>query len=266
MKEGIPTTEELTRRLERARRAQREAEAIAEKATGDLYSAMQELKTLNQSLREFVAIASHDIRSPLTNVLGFATTLNRSWDVIDDEKKKEFIQIIERSARQVSHLCETMLTLSRIESGALETHAEVVDLVRLTKDSIQQFHDRAADIRLEIAGDLQIVADPEHIQRILANYLTNAFKYGEPPVEVSAQCIGDFVVIGVCDNGSGVPEEFVPHLFGKFTRAGTDHEKAGAGLGLSIVRGLAQANGGEAWYEPHNPHGSCFLVKVPRVA
>lgn len=265
-REQGPSIEELQRRLDRVIKARTEAESIAERATADLYSAMQELKTLNQSLRDFVAIASHDIRSPLTNVLGFASTLTRNWDGLTDAKRKEFVEIIERSARHVSRLCETMLTLSRIESGSLETHAEVIDLRRVTLEVMDQFEERMNEIHLQIEADVQILADPDHIQRILTNYLTNAFKYGMPPVEVTTHDEGEFVVLGVCDHGKGVPEDFVPFLFGKFTRADDSKQRSGAGLGLSIVKGLARANGGDAWYEPMQPCGSCFKVKLPKVA
>lgn len=263
---GGPSVEELLKRLERVSKARAEAESIAEGATADLYSAMQELKMLNQSLRDFIAMASHDIRSPLATVLGFASTLTGRWDAISEDRRREFVGMIERSARQVSRLVETMLTLSQIEAGALKTHAEVVDFSRVMLEVMDQFEERMNEIHLQVEGQARILADPDHIQRILTNYLTNAFKYGEPPLEVTLQDDGDFVVLCVSDRGPGVPEDFVPFLFGKFTRADEAKRISGSGLGLSIVKGLAQANGGDAWYEPNQPRGSCFKVKLPKVA
>jgi signal transduction histidine kinase len=108
-------------------------------------------------------------------------------------------------------------------------------------------------------------ADPDHVERILTNYVTNALKYGERPVEVEAREDDGWVEIRVRDHGSGVPEEFIPRMWEKFARPNdsSDREK-GTGLGLSIVAGLARANGGTAWYEPNHPRGSCFCIRLPR--
>ena len=113
--------------------------------------------------------------------------------------------------------------------------------------------------------DFEVHADPDHVQRILANYLTNAIKYGEPPIDVRLGSVHGFIEVRVVDRGPGVPVDFEPRLFGKFSRAeGTATAgRTGTGLGLSIVRGLALANGGDAWYERNVPRGSCFAVKLP---
>jgi signal transduction histidine kinase len=85
-------------------------------------------------------------------------------------------------------------------------------------------------------------------------------------VSVEARDAGDYVEIKERDSGDGVPAELLPRLFGKFARGAVSREKGGTGLGLSIVQGLAQANGGDAWYEPNTPHGSCFGVRLRKIA
>src|SRR5262249_20650906 len=107
-------------------------------------------------------------------------------------------------------------------------------------------------------------ADPDHIQRIVGNYISNAIKYGQEPIVTEAASNPPFVDVRVRDCGHGVPDEFVDRLFSKFSRAEqVKAAKPGTGLGLSIVRTLAQANGGDVWYEPNAPAGSCFGVRLP---
>lgn len=272
--------ESLKRRYERERKARREAEAIADKVTGDLYAtarelqrlnrelerANDELEALNQAMRDFVAIASHDLKGPLTAILGSAALLRERWDAMPDGRRSDFLGMIERQAGHLGRLCDDLLTLSRIEAGALDTHTQVVRLREAFAAAIESFEQHALEIRITSAGDLRVLADPDHLRRILVNYVGNAIKYGAPPIEVEATDAGEWVEIRVRDRGEGVPEEFVPRLFGKFARAdieGADGER-GTGLGLSIVQGLAQANGGATWYEPNRPRGSCFAVRLPK--
>ena len=110
-----------------------------------------------------------------------------------------------------------------------------------------------------------MLADPRHLNQILTNLLGNAFKYGTPPVEVTVGGDDDVVDIEVRDHGAGVPAGFVPYLFDRFTRADTpaSREKKGTGLGLYIVRQLAEANGGTVTYRDHPGGGGCFTVHLP---
>lgn len=251
----------LRRRLERERAARREAESIAERVTGDLYRVNSELQDLNESLREFVAVAAHDLRGPLTGILGTASTLSRRWADLSTEQRTEMLAMIERQGHRLARLIDDLLTISRIEAGALETMVEVVALRDAINEVIADFAERSADVHVRVS-DVQVAADPHHLQRILTNYLGNAFRYGSPPIEVQARDTGEWVEILIRDCGDGVDEDLVPRLFGKFVRGSTSHLRGGTGLGLSIVRGLAQANGGDTWYEPNQPKGSCFGVRL----
>ena len=258
----------LRRRLERERRARLEAEAIAERVTSELYGSHQqlqrannELQAVNQSLREFVAVASHDLRGPLTSILGLASTLTQLGDRVPPEKQTRFLGIIERQAQHLEHMIEELLTVSRIEAGALETHAEVVKLAESVSRVVEDFGHRARGVRVEV-NEARALVDPDHLQRILFNYVGNALKYGAPPISVEARHAGEWVEVVVRDSGRGVPDEFRPRLFDKFARGETSGEVEGTGLGLSIVRGLARANGGDTWYEQNRPRGACFGVRL----
>jgi signal transduction histidine kinase len=270
----------VTRRLERERAARREAEAIAERVTGQLYDSVRELKRLNrdierandelaaanQTLKDFVAVAAHDLRGPVSAILGFAQTILGRWATLPDDEKREFLGIVEGRARYMTRMLDSLLTVSRIESGAIDVHRETLSVSDAIRDALQDV-ERASEATITCPPGLEVMADPDHFRRILSNYVTNAFKYGEPPVVIEARDDGQHVEIIVSDHGDGVPPSFASRLFHKFARAEGDRiAEAGSGLGLSIVQGLARANDGDAWYTPNEPKGSRFAVRLPKVA
>jgi signal transduction histidine kinase len=254
----------LQRRYERESAARREAETIAERVTSELYAATTELQEANQAIRDFVAVASHDLRGPLTAIIGAATLMRRRWDDLSETQRGEFLGMIERQSGLLERMVDDLLTLSRIEAGAIEPRARAVELRAAIDAAIAGFTETSS-IEVTVPADACVVVDPDHLQRILTNYVGNALKYGAPPIGVEVTRGSDgWVEVRVSDNGAGVPDEFVPRLFGKFARADNEatRRQRGTGLGLSIVRGLAQVNGGDTWYEPHEPHGSCFAVRL----
>lgn len=270
----------LEKRHARERHARAEAEAIAERVTGELYSTVQELKRVNgeldnanrdlqasnQTMKDFVAIASHDLRGPVSAILGFASTMLQRWNSFEDREKQDYLTIIERRSKYLTRMLDSLLTVSRIEAGAIEVHRETIDVAAAIDEVLEEFDDRAEQVEIRCPDSLKVVADPDHLHRILVNYISNAFKYGKPPVEVVATDTGEWVELAVRDRGNGIPQEFAPRLFHKFARAESDgtHTEKGSGLGLSIVSGLAQANHGEAWYETNKPRGSTFGVRLPK--
>jgi signal transduction histidine kinase len=256
--------ERLRRRYERERAARREAEAIAERVTGELYAATGELQAANQAIRDFVAIASHDLKGPLTTVIGAASLLQRRWPDLSDAQRDDLLGAIERQGGHLTRMVDDLLTLSKIESGALEPKARAVALRHAIDGAIEGFMDRAPDVVVLVDDGLAAECDPEHLHRILTNFVGNALKYGSPPVEVVCESADGWIEIRVRDHGDGVPADFVPRLFGKFARAESALQEKGSGLGLSIVRGLAEINGGRTWYEPNDPSGSCFGVRLKR--
>lgn len=241
----------------------RRAEKELERSAAELRRANEELRAADEVKSHFVAVASHELRTPLTSVLGFTTTLLNHWLRIPDEEKLRDLRMIEGQAQRLSRLADGLLTMSKIDAGALDTQPEPVEVAPAIRQAVETFADRAEDIHVAAADGLRVMADPDHLQQILTNYLANAFKYGEPPVLVRAGELDGFVEIRVSDHGEGVPEDFVPRLFEKFAQARTGHG-GGTGLGLSIVRGLARAQRGDAWFEPSVPTGACFAVRFPK--
>jgi signal transduction histidine kinase len=240
-----------------------------ERYAGELESVNRELRVADQLKSDFVSMASHELRTPLTSIVGFASTLLNYWDQTPEADKRTYIGVIDRQSQRLSRLVNDLLAMSRIESGALNTRRTRVDLRIAIAQAITDLGTVAGDDDLDVRcpEDIDVLADPDHVQQILVNYLSNAFKYGAPPVTIDVvhDEQRDQVVLRIRDSGDGVPHEFVPQLFDKFSQAstGSTRKATGTGLGLSIVRGLAEANGGSAWYErPDDGAGSVFCVAL----
>jgi signal transduction histidine kinase len=224
-----------------------------------------ELQEVNEAMRNFIATAAHDLRSPLASMVGFSSLLTKNWDTLSEEKRLKFVTTIDRQSHKLTWLVNDLLTLSSIEGGALNTEPEYVALADAINQTLAASTLITTEVSVSCPPDLIVRVDPVHLGRIIDNYLQNAFKYGKPPVQIVASRLEEMAELRVIDHGPGVPPGFEHKLFGKFARADLPSTKGqkGTGLGLSIVRGLAQASGGEARYEPNTPNGSCFIVLLP---
>lgn len=243
--------------LRERRRAEKELERYAD----ELKRANEELRAADELKDHFVAVTSHELRTPLTSVLGFARILLNHWDRMPDEEKRDQIRLIEDQSVRLNRLVEELLTLSKIQAGALEVRASAVKVRGVVEEVVASFSDREERVDIEVPRRLRVRADRDYLHQILTNYLANAFKYGKPPIRIEARESDGAVEILVRDRGKGVPRDFVPRLFERFAQAET--ASGGTGLGLSIVRGLARAQSGEAWYQPDPGGGACFGVRLP---
>ena len=242
-------------------RERRRAEKELERAADELKRANEELRAADELKDHFVAVTSHELRTPLTSVLGFSKTLLNHWDRIPDDQKREQIGLIQDQSDRLMRLVDALLTVSKIEAGALEVDPKPIRLSDSIRAVVSSFGDALAGIEIDVGADQRVLADPDHLHQILTNYLANALTYGRPPIAIRAREGDGHVEIRISDRGDGVPPAFVPRLFERFARAGS--AQGGTGLGLSIVRGLARAQGGDVWYEPGEPGGGCFGVRLP---
>lgn len=268
--EGFAEVQALSHSLEQ-RVEERTAElSVANNALratlADLERANSELRRLDELKSDFVAMVSHELRSPLTSILGYCSTMLRHWDRVDEDRKRSFVQIIDRQSRRLSGLVNDLLEMSRIESGKLDTSIAPIGLRVLVEEMLADFSSRLPDVA--VLGDVDVVlqADGEHLRRVLINLLDNAIKYGEPPVSIEVTTAGGRVAIAVRDGGPGVDAEFRPRLFDKFAQAssGSTRDATGTGLGLSIVKGLMEAMGGAVRYDPPVAGvGGAFVVTLP---
>jgi len=217
-----------------------------------------ELKT------NFVALAAHELRTPVAAIHGFVQTLNRLGERLDATRQGELLQALERQTERMSALVEQLLDLSRLDAEAVDivparfhVAARVDELTRIAAGP-------QVEVDIEIPAELELEADPTAFDRIVGNLITNAVRYGEPPVVVRAQQSDRHFRLIVEDHGNGVPSEFVPQLFERFRRSPGSRERTqGTGLGLAIARSFARAHGGDLLYEDAAPHGARFQLVLP---
>jgi PAS domain S-box-containing protein len=224
----------------------------------DLRQAQQDLERLNQSMQEFVATASHDLRAPLAAARGFSQALALADESLSNEQRQEFASAILRSVTRASRLVDDLLTLSQIQAGAIASGEDLVDVAETADEAARL---AGADVTTSIEPGLVIRIDRHHLERMLTNLVANAARHGRPPIEVSAHAVGDRIEIHVTDTGDGVPDDFLPRLFDRFARASPN--PGGTGLGLSIVRGLANAHGGDVTYDRSADGGARFVIHLP---
>ncbi|MCW2961454.1 MAG: sensor signal transduction histidine kinase [Thermoleophilia bacterium] len=224
--------------------------------------AIAELERADELKSEFLAMASHELRTPLTSIAGFTSTLLERGEKLTEEQRAYFLRIIDQQADRLNRLIGELLTLSKVEAGKLQTNPVPVVVASAITRTVAEL-----DVRVGVRCDegLMVLSDEDHLQQILVNYLSNAMKYGEPPIFISGRTADGMVEIRVCDHGRGIPPEYVDRLFERFAQLPRDAEEniPSTGLGLSIVRGLARANGGDAWFEPNRDGGACFCVRLP---
>ncbi len=219
--------------------------------------------------RDFIANASHELRTPVTAVRAAAETLLEGGLALPAQAR-DFVQMIARHADRLSRLTEDLLDLSRLETGAWKLQPGPVRLAEVADSVIDLFRDRARGKRIALAADvperLRANADRQALEQILSNLVDNAVKFTSDGgrVTVLGDGLGPTVMISVVDTGPGVPPQHQARIFERFYRAdaGRSRELGGTGLGLAIVKHLAQAMAGEAGVES-SQNGSRFWVKLP---
>jgi PAS domain S-box-containing protein len=226
-------------------------------------AAHEALQDAEQAKSRFLAVASHELRSPLTAILGYSTMLHRRWAELDEAHKREAIRTIERQGLRLRLLVEDLLTLSSIEAEGMRLARRELAVSEVVADVLSTI-----DADITCSGDTGVIvnADPLRLSQILTNLLVNAVKYGRPPVGLTVLDSGDSVDIVVQDHGDGIDDEFVPRMFERFTQAdeGLRRRSQGTGLGLNICRTLAAAHGATLRYKTREGGGACFTLSLPR--
>ncbi len=223
------------------------------------------LERANELMTNFVALAAHELRTPVTTVHGFVQTLNHLGDRLDESQKNELRVALEQQTARMAALVEQLLDLSRLDAEAVEVKPQELDLRQHLEDVVAvAAGSRLEDVRVEVIGPTLAVVDPSILDHIVTNLVTNALRYGQAPVVVSAVVDGGQVRISVEDAGPGVAFEIEETLFERFTRAGVARDRvAGTGLGLAIAHAYARAHSGDLRYERGQPGGARFVVELP---
>jgi len=234
-----------------------------------LFRDLTEAKRLESVRRDFIANASHELRTPVSAITGAVETLLSSGKMLDPAARG-FVEMIARHADRLSRLTRELLDLSRLERGEFHVELGPVELAPLVATSLDLVRERAESKRIKLGFDgppgLRVVADRRALEQILMNLLDNAVKLTPEGgrVTVLADGTGPAVVLSVLDTGPGIEPRHRPRLFERFYRADTGRarESGGTGLGLAIVKHLAQAQRGEVGVES-GQGGSRFWVKLP---
>jgi signal transduction histidine kinase len=230
------------------------------RSTGERMAELAQLKT------DFVSVVSHELRTPLTSIIGAIGTLQRPELLPEDPRAQQLIEMAAKQANRLRTLIEDLLVMSRIEADSLPVRPEDVELEAFLTDLIAALPD-GERVAYEPPPNIGVViSDPDHLARVVTNLVENAIKYGDDgPIEVATVSNRNEVLLSVIDHGPGISYEQHDVIFERFTQLQphATRSKGGAGLGLSIVKGLVEAMNGRVWYEPTPGGGATFTVAIP---
>ncbi|WP_310529697.1 HAMP domain-containing sensor histidine kinase, partial [Nocardioides sp.] len=203
-----------------------------------------------------MATLAHDVRSPLTTIQGVLEIIAEDADL--PAHLQPLVAAAARQTSRLSTLANNLLDLERVEGGKLILDLKDVDMEELAQQVAELLG--STDVSVDVESGLAVRADPMRLQQMMVNLGTNAQRHGEPPVVIGARSVDAGVEVFVRDHGAGVPAPDRPLLFQRLNRS--DGNPESVGLGLWIVRLLAQAHGGDTHYRPADP-GSEFVITLP---
>jgi signal transduction histidine kinase len=231
-----------------------------------LYQAAQRAA---QAREDFMQVASHELRGPVANFRLGVELLARELARGNRERVDERLRVLSRQAERLGRLSSALLDVTRITAGRLTLLRQEVDLAALAREVVARHEDEAqavgTPVAVESAGPVPCQADPDRVEQVIANLLSNALKYGRgAPVKVRIRAEEGYGVLDVADGGIGIPPEQQARIFGRFERAVPPRSYGGLGLGLWIVRSLVEAHGGQVSVRSAAGQGSTFTVRLPR--
>lgn len=218
-----------------------------------------ELKT------NFIALAAHELRTPVTSIHGVVRTLDKLGDQLSPADREELEDALTSQTERMRGLVDQLLDLSRLEAEnvpiqpvRLPVRAEVEELVAASASG------REDEVEIAIPDELETIVDRTVFERVISNLLTNALRHGASPIVVTAAQSDNHFRLTVEDCGKGVPPQFTSELFERFSRSDDARARGlGSGLGLAIARSYARAHGGDLVHENVSPHGARFQLIVP---
>jgi PAS domain S-box-containing protein len=236
----------------------------------ELVTQTQELFAANRLKDDFLVTLSHELRTPINAVLGWAQILNSAN--LTPERVKKGLDTITRNAKLQAHMVDDLLDVSHIITGGMRLDVQPVDVWTTVDDTLESLRPAAEAKGLQISCNVErgltLAADPMRLQQVLWNLLSNAVKFTASggSIRIRAHLDANQVAIVVSDTGIGIPSEFLPHVFERFRQAdsSTTREHRGLGIGLAIVRHIVELHGGtvEARSEGTG-RGATFTVRLP---
>jgi len=227
--------------------------------------ASQDLQAMRS---EMIATLSHEIRTPLSAIKGYVTALLRTDVKWDEQTKREFLEVINEECDKMERMTSSIMDIAAMESGKVSLERFPTLLNRLIAEVVSKMAARCKKHRflVNFEADFPVVTvDPLRIEQVAYNLLDNAVKYspGGGLIVVSGRTLPDHVVIGVADQGRGIPAEHLNRLFEKYYRVGSQKPVGGLGLGLPIARQLVEGHGGRIWAESTEGKGTTVYFTLP---
>ncbi len=223
-----------------------------------------EERQIQHAKAEFIANASHELKTPLTALSGYLEMLE---DEEDERVRAEFLDDMRSQTERLQNLARTLLDLSRLDANAVTFRKQEVDLEDLLHELRRDFGYTGRPVNVRVDGDVPPVAtDPTQLHRMLAILMDNALKYSEAPIDLSLSREDGRAVISITDRGCGIPEAEIPHIFDRFYRAQGSSRADGTGLGLALAREINDHLGGEIRVQSQPGAGSTFSVTLPLMA
>lgn len=231
---------------------------------------IRELKRLERFRREFIADVSHEIKTPLTGIVGAADLLAGGGD-IPPESRTRLLGLVKSESTRLNALAQNIISLARLEGDGVDASLSMADadLSELAEETVGRFRPRAeaAGVRLAVDAPAPCVVrcDAQLVGQAIANLVENALRHsGSPDVIVSVSASGGTAKISVEDHGAGIPQEEAERVFERFHRLDSSRssDTGGSGLGLAIVRSIARLHGGDAVLSPASPSGCRFTIGI----
>lgn len=226
------------------------------------------LKEIDRMRSEFVNTVSHDLRSPLTSVIGYAELVERAGPL--NENQRDFLNRIQDSVQHITALINDLLDLGSIEAG-LDNRREYIQLEGILRYTLEMLHGQIKSKRIKVNTEVApsmpaLRANPIRLRQVLDNVVGNAIKYSHASgeVKISIHSEGDQIILQVTDQGPGISPADQPHIFDKFYRGSNiSSDIAGSGLGLAIVKTIVENHQGRIWLESTLGKGSSFFIVLP---
>ena len=228
----------------------------------------EKLRHSERMQREFVATVSHEFRTPVAAIQGFAQTLQKGG--LDDVRNRlSFVKIIEKHAKRLSRLVEDLLELSAMESGKRTPKPETVSVAKYVRKYARTigplFKRKKLSLRVEVPPEVKASVDKSQLSQVFQNLFSNAIKFSRKGgrIHVTGRQLQHAVLVSVRDSGPGISEEYLPKIFDRFNQARKDRS-VGTGLGLSIAKQIIESHGGHIWAETIKGRGAVFHFTLPR--